>query len=262
MANEGQPRKVIVLDIPPPTPEQAKARDIIGRTYQVLKDNAKEAQDLSGYIHGCRLLNDFMSPYREELITEYGIDSVEDAIDSIYSTEEYTDQVKKRAKRDASLTEEMHGSFSSLESDEDHIKLALRRVRIDRWRWEYVALAEFPQGKPPGRRLYLFNGIDINDHPNVVLFTPTTPCVMHAVDDLYKSVRKAPFQIPYKSGDEALTAMEVNAQGINEYQLEKGEGATSIKQDAANYLTIGLQSRFFNETNAIPVSDYWINRSK
>ena len=60
--------------------------------------------------------------------------------------------------------------------------------------------------------------------------------------------------MPVKTLSDAIRGL--NRQGANEYLLEKTESG-SVKQDAENYILVGLLGGYSNERFRARVSDFW-----
>ena len=167
----------------------------------------------------------------------------------------YTDDLKKRVSKDASAVEELMPKIRSLADSPEQIKVALKRIRGPHSYYEYGVLAQFPKGIQSSQPILGYTDLEeTKTNPDTIFFRPTTPCVQHACDDLFKMYRGDGFYIPYRSREDATKRLQYNESG-SEYQLAKTpEGA--VKQEAENYILVGLQSGFNNEPFVVPVSRF------
>lgn len=165
---------------------------------------------------------------------------------------------QKEAKRDAGVVEELRPVVDNLEERPDGIKIALKRIREgSHGFYKYGILAQFPRGIQAESPILGSTPLEQTQiHPDTVFFRPTAACVLHAVDDLFKEYRRGGFYIPYKTRGQALADLQYDDRRVNEYMLKKTPEEV-LKQEAANYMLVGLHSAFSNEPYVVPVSRFW-----
>lgn len=138
--------------------------------------------------------------------------------------------------------------------------MILKRIRDTHGYYKYGVLAQFPRGVQAENPILGWTPLEVTQtYPDTIFFRPTAACVVHACDDLYKIHRNSVFEIPYRNREQAIQYMQHDERGMNEYQLKK-TAEEIVKQDAGNYITVGLQSAFSNEPYVAPVSRFWFSQ--
>lgn len=184
---------------------------------------------------------------------DYGTPTLEDALESFVNKE-----TREAVVKDAKNVEQMVPNFKSLKDKDGHIKMVLKRLRDKHGYYTYAVMVEFPKGmpaddpvlgaKPPEETV---------ETPDMVYFKPIAACVLHACDDLFKIHRQEPFYTPYLTRNEAVGVLKRNEAGVNEYQLKRSPEGVE-KQDAVNYILVGVHDAYNNEPYVVPVSRFKI----
>lgn len=245
-------KSVIVIEPRELTPLEKQVVEVSNQVYIVLKANLDTASSLGGfmfYYYGARLFqlgNDIEWMWRQ------GEPTAKEVVEFFLP-----EQLKSDAERDSVVVKELVPLVASLEDDSSGVKIVLKRIRGPHNIYKYGVLAQFPKGVQAENPLLGYTTLEqTNSNPDIIFFRPNTACVLHACDDLFKIHRKQGFYIPYRNRQEALNRLQYNTQLQHEYQLEK-KAENVVKQEAENYILIGLQSAFSNEPHVIPVSRYW-----
>lgn len=252
-------QKPIVIHVTPPARSPQEEKEI--RTADLAKstlfkglESATSVAEFSWYYRAIRVFDQHGLIWVRASSTEISTDSV------------IATYLTKRERSEAQLDEEfmkdVAPSLQDLENDPVSIKIGIRRIRDKHRYYSYRVLAQFPSGILSNSPVLGYADTDyLAEHPDTVLFQPSNVCTAHACDDIFKSIRQAPAYIPFKTRKEAIDALQRDDHGINEYQLKK-DASGIIKQDAANYITVAIQSAFSNEPYVIPVSRFPLSLSR
>lgn len=238
-------RKPIVIKIDPveETPREKEVRAVAEKARSTAIERLAQASDLADYMRWHRAASVYLN----------GGTNSEDLI-----AEQESDRFTAGNTRNATAADALKPVVNALEPQEGMIRVGLKRVRDqDTGMYEYRVLAAFPEGT------HVSDPLDgtVKADPqktgeDVIFFEPENACVSHACDDLYKANRDAAFYMPVKTLSDAIKGLQTNRQGANEYLLEKTETG-SVKQDAENYILVGLLGGYSNERFRVRVSDYW-----
>lgn len=244
--------KVIVIRPPERSPKEQMILEISRQANALLEGHLKQASTLAEFIlaySGIRLKSEGSIDW----MWDYGEQTVADVVEFYRN-----DALQKAAARDAKVVEDLKAVLDQANPDSGNIQIALKRIRDRHGIYRYSVLGRFPKGVPAENPILGWTPVEqTQTNPDIIYFRPTSACVLHACDDLFKTYRGTVFEIPYKTRQQALAALQSDDVGDYEYQLKKtAEG--SVKQDAGNYITIGLQSAFSNEPYVAPVSRFWL----
>lgn len=247
-------REVIIVRPKERTPREQRIMEISAHVGTSLRENLDRAGTLADFIFAYRGIK----LHHAEGISwmwECGEQTEKDALEFFQN-----DALKKEAVRDAKVVEGLVPALQSANSESPNIQMVLKRIRDRYGYYKYSVIARFPKGVQAENPIFGWTPLELTQTcPDTIYFRPTSACVLHACDDLYKISRGSVLEIPYRSRAEAQRRMEYGEDGVNEYQLKKTQLET-VKQDAGNYVTVGLQSAFSNERNVIPVSRFWASQ--
>lgn len=255
---EGQSKagKVIRIVIPPLTPLQRKIRKVGSQVGTDLRMKLDAASSLTDFMHAYYGINLYNVGSMEWMWEDGREPSVDGALSHFLSPE-----LRGEAQQDAQAAEDLRPVVEAMMSRPGEIKMALKRIRDRRGYYAYGALAQFPEDVRVSSPVLGYTPEDqLRTYPDTVYFHPTTACVSHAADDLFRLNRRGGFYIPYKTREEAIAGLQYDEAGINEYQLKKTPEEV-VKQDAMNYLLVGIHSAFSNELRVAPVSRFWVRSS-
>lgn len=248
-------RKPIVINIEPieETPREKEVRVVAEGARSTALERLGRASDLTDYMRWHRAASLYLTPTNIDWIWDYGGTNSEDLI-----AEQESDRFTAGNERNATAADALKPTVDALEPQEGMIRVGLKRVRDqDTGRYEYRVLAAFPEGTHVADPL---DGTVKTDQQkageDIIFFEPENACVSHACDDLYKAHRDSAFYMPVKTLSDAIRGLQANRQGANEYLLEKAETGP-VKQDAENYILVGLLGGYSNERFRVRVSDYW-----
>lgn len=244
--------EVITIAPRPLTPEES----LISASGNILRSRLTSSQSLSDFIlfyYATRV--HFLSSwdYQDPIqwVERYG-KSIPDKTADFFSN----DEIKRDAERDAGVVEELGPPLQSLEDQPESIKMVLKRIRGPHRIYRYGVLTEFPRGIQAENPILGFTPVEQTyTNPDRIYFRPTTACVLNACDDLFKLHRQTAFYVPYRNRAEAMSRLQYNDQGVNEYILENTP-EKRVKQEAENYILIGVHSAFKNEPWVAPVSRF------
>lgn len=184
---------------------------------------------------------------------DYGGVTANDVIE-----ERESDRISRLCEKRASAAESMKQKIDELEPQDGMLRVALKRIRESgKSSYRYATLASFPEGTQASDVLDLkMDKNSSNNEIDIVYFEPTTACVNHACDDLFKTNRDNAFYIPYKDVYTATALLNGKQNETAEY-LIKNNGEETLKQDTQNYLLVALHGGFSNEFVRTRVSDFW-----
>lgn len=251
MTSEERSLRVIFVGPQQRTPEE-----------QALLDAQKEADRTVGsMVENAKTLTEFIAAYEAQRqihleditwMRQHGPVTPEAILGFFHS-----DAAVQDAKKDTKAAEELKTVLDAIPDEPGKIKMVLKRVRYGPHNYiRYVVLAQFPAGEYVEDRVYGITDRDTTRTPDIVMFSPETSCSLHACDDLFKATRGTAFYIDFNTGQEAMRNLDRTPGGAAEYQLSRGPEST-IKQDAGNYLLVGLHGRFTNEPRVARVSKFW-----
>lgn len=247
----GEERKVIAVKASPRTPQEAQIGQVLQETQEQLNDLVENAPTLTDFIANC---------YATRSLFRIGISWMRGDQGEITSAQVLgfylSDAIISEAKKDANVAQQARVSLDQLPNEPEKIKMAMRRVRFGNNYYRYAVVAQLPQGKQVEDWSLGDLDRDTNEHPDIVIFSPETPCTLHACDDLYKIHRNTAFYVDFKTGKEAMMDLERTPGGAAEYQLSRSDDE-AIKQDAPNYLLVGINGRFTNENRVARISKFW-----
>lgn len=251
---EGQPLTIVVKPRQR-TPQEQRKTELSNAVGRSLKDSLASSTSLAQFIlfHNAARAH-LLASYGGGLdwMWQYGEPTFDEVLGSFVNPDLATE-----AEKDAVVAEQLRPLLATLEDKTTSIRMVLKRVRGPHNLYKYALLAEFPKGTRADSPVLGFTPVEQTyTYPDTLYFRPESPCVRHACDDLYKMHRQIPFYIPYRTRNEAVALMRENEQGVNEYQLKK-TAEEVVKQEAGNYILVGLQSAFSNELHVAPVSRFW-----
>lgn len=251
---DGQPLTIVVKPRQR-TPQELRKIELSNAVGRSLKDSLASSTSLSQFIlyHNATRAH-LLASYAGGLdwMWQYGEPTFDEVLESFVNPD-----LAAEAEKGANAAEQLRPLLATLGDEATSIKMILKRVRGAHKLYKYAILAEFPKGTRADSPVLGFTPVEQTyTCPDILFFRPESPCVRHACDDLYKMHRQAPFYIPYRTRSEAVAMMQENEQGVNEYQLKKTTEEV-VKQEAGNYILVGLQSAFSNELHVAPVSRYW-----
>ena len=123
---------------------------------------------------------------------DYGTPTAEEVMTSFA-----TDELKAQSRKDAKVVEQLAPVVQSLEDDPNNFKMVLKRLRDPYNYYTYAVLTEFPRGVQAENPVQGISTLEQTlTQPDTIFFRPTTACVLHACDDLYKMQRQNPFYVP------------------------------------------------------------------
>jgi len=173
-----------------------------------------------------------------------------------YVNEYFNEETRKDHEKDAKLARDMYAAVTSKDAKEvygflkqvkpkdEFVISALRRKRDNRTRqYNYRGLAVFPAGTA----LY-FNRLGdefLKEEPGIVLLMPTTACVEHACDDLFKQFRNEAFHLKYIPWKDISSSVGSSSEGALEYM----DGKAKNVHHAANYVFASFTGYFLNQPN-------------
>lgn len=202
-------------------------------------------------------LGDFLKWHRAALFSrpEY-IDWIIDIAPNITAEEIIAEQVQDYSK-EAYIVQEMVETLDKSTGSEDKIKLTLKRVREPHGHdWTYRVLALFPEGTKVVDPV--LGHVENKLGSPMVYFEPKTACVLHACDDLFKSLRDdgGVAYLPNLSIHEATNLLKLTPGGTAEYVMSKTETGRT-KQDNHAQILVGLLGGYSNESLRVRVSDFF-----
>lgn len=249
---EAEP-KPIVMNIEPieKTPREKEVRAVAEKARSTALDRLGGASDLTDYMRWHRAASVYLTAPNIDWIWDYGGTTPEDLIE-----EQESERFTKGNARNAAAAEEMRATVAGLETKPGMVKVALKRVRNEAGMYDYRVLAAFPERSAEDPLDGSVEGYKQRTGEDVIFFEPENACVNHACDDLFKENRTEGFYMPAKSLSESIQQLQRDKRGANEYLLEKTETG-AIKQDAQNYIMVGLLGGYSNERFRVRVSDYW-----
>lgn len=166
----------------------------------------------------------------------------------------YHPEIMARMEEDAHAIDEMLPRFVDSPEEPGQVALTLKRIRDSHGRYRYGVLARFPQGEHASSAFP--QEIQASDATSeIVYFAPETPCASHAADDLFKLYRDQPFQVPFRTKEAAIGKLLALDSGMAHYVVDRTSDQT-LKQDAANYLLVGLHEGYSNEFYVAPISRF------
>lgn len=255
MTPENRPK--IIIRVPPLTPLQRKVREVgsqVGTELQIRIDSSPTLTDYMHAYYGMGLYSAGNMDWMWEDGTE---PSVEAALTYFLSS-----RLREQAQQDAKAAEDLRPVVEGMADRQGQIKMALKRIRDRDGYYTYGVLAQFPEGVRASSPILGHTPEDLlKVYPDTVFLHPTTACTSHAADDLFKLQRRDGFYVPYKTREKAIAGLQYDDSGVNEYQLRKTQN-NIVKQDAVNYLLVGVQSAFDNELRVAPVSRFWARSSR
>lgn len=248
MADQDKER-VFVITPKPETEEEKRRRQILEEATATLKGRLANATSLADFILAYRGVGSLLFGKCNWLF-EYG------PINALQIAAEFLSPgLTAEAQTNARAAEELRQRFTPKTQESGKIELALKRIRDKHGYYTYGVLARFPRGVRASRKVSSTISLD-ETCTDMIYFAPSSACVLHACDDLFKEHRGEVFSFDYKSREQAIRDLQTDDSGRNEYQLSRTE-AEVIKQSAENYLLVGLHSAFSNEPNVFPVSEFW-----
>ncbi|EKD57801.1 MAG: hypothetical protein ACD_57C00141G0002 [uncultured bacterium] len=226
------------------TPEEQRIRDATTGAIEQLRSDLEKSQALAEFMANYRALRalcradlSWMQP--NEITTESLIVSFRSQTEAI---------------EDAKIASELLPVIQSTSGQPDQIKMTLKRIRDKRGYYTYAVLAQFPKGKFAEDPV--FGHMDRQpDETDIIYFRPTSPCVLHTCDDLFKIHRNNGFHIPFKTRNEAVALLEQTPEGLNEYVVSRTEEGR-VKQEAGNFILVALHGAYSNEINVVRVSKF------
>lgn len=250
LSNQGGDVPHIVIGPPKRTPTESAIIEMSRNIRTRLMESLSAAKSLKEFIHHYYALRLFNTQSIDWMWDNEGGPAQNDVVKFFYS-----DDLKRMVGKDESAVEVLMPKIRVKEDSPDQIKIALKRIRGPHAYYEYGVLAQFPKGIQASQPILGYTDLEeTRTNPDTVFFHPTSACVQHACDDLFKMNRGNVFYIPYSSREEATRRLQYNESG-SEYQLAKTpEGA--VKQEAENYVLVGLQSGYNNEPFVVPVSRF------
>lgn len=248
-------RKPMVINIEPvgDTPREKEVRAVAEEARLIALERLANASNLTDYMRWYRAVSIYLTPSNIDWIWDYGGTTPEGLI-----AEQESDRFAADNAKNATAAEALKTMIDALQPQEGMIRVGLKRVREQHiGGYTYRALVAFPEGT------YVSDPLDGTIKTNqsktgedVIFFEPKSACVSHACDDLYKTHRNSAFYMPVRTLGDAINRLQVNRQGANEYLLEKTESG-SVKQDAENYILVGLLGGYSNERFKIRISEFW-----
>lgn len=242
----------IVIKVRPvkETPREKEIIEVAKIARQTALEKLSKTSDSTDFLRWHRATSVYFTPANIAWIWDYGGTTPEDLI-AEQESKEFTESNAKNAQ----AAETLKTNIDTLQPQEGMIRVGLKRVRDRNGNYQYRVLAAFPKGT------HVSDPLDESadqqrSEENIIFFEPETACVNHACDDLYKTHRDSAFYMPDKTLSEAIRGLQTNKQGANEYLLEKTE-ADSVKQDAENYILVGLLGGYSNERLRVRISDFW-----
>lgn len=182
--------------------------------------------------------------------------------DTPQATPEYTllDNENKTRRREfgkeAIIAKELVTRANSLDHSDQKVRVSLKRVKEHGFT-TYRVVAIFPRGTTVTDEV-LDRHNDLfprNKSGDIIYFTPSAACVLHACNDLYKAHRETNgvFYLPNLSQPEVQSKLGSNGT-VYTYQKRTAEGVE--KQNSENYILFGLLGGYSNERNRVRISDF------
>lgn len=241
----------IVMRPPKRTPTESAIIEMSGSIRIILMERLSGAHSLQEFIRHYYVLSSFNSGSIDWMWQDNEEGPSQNDVVEFFDSED----LKKRVSKDVSAVRELMPKVTAMQDSPDHIKVGLKRIRGRHSYYEYGVLAQFPKGIQASSPILGYTNLDdTRTNPDIIFFHPTAACVQHACDDLYKMNRGDGFYIPYSNREDATRRLQSNDSGF-EYQLARTPGGV-VKQEAENYILVGLHSGFNNEPFVVPVSRF------
>lgn len=248
--NTNPDQDLIVILPPEETSRQKEVKQVAADAKDMALDRLRSADTLVDHLRWHRAASVYFTPNNIDWIWDFGGTTAMALL-----AEQETDNFTKLNQRNAKALEELKSAVGSVESKEESVIVALKRIRNEAGIYDYRVLVKFPNTSATDPLDYTQEN-NQRDGEDLVFFEPENACVSHACDDLYKQHRDKAFYAPLKTLNQAIRDLQANKQGANEYLLDKTDEGV-LKQDAWNYILVGVLDGYNNERLRVRVSDYW-----
>jgi hypothetical protein len=245
---------IIIFDdepIPPPKdPKQLEIEKVANQVRQAAMANLQKSSNLADFLKWHNVARWSSPEFLGWMWDETGGPTTEDILSDPSVTQNF--------ERDAKVIGELGNTLASMEDKPGQIKIGLKRLRDNRsGRYEYRVLAEFPDGYHVYDDVLTRKTSDTTK--SQIYFDPTTACIEHACDDLYKAHKDTNgfFYIAakdYNGAYKTRMTQYATAQAA-EYQEVRNQSGVS-----ENDLLFALIGGFSNEKQRTRISDFKTNQ--